>query len=254
MPSASDRRLFRVLLVLAVCVLTQLAVPVFAQAQQVTLSDTDRGLLVMVRQAGLWEMPASDMAYQRGSTQYFRDMGKTLMVDHGRLDVQTRALAKKFAVPLPDAPNPDQQVWLDEIRNASSQAEFERVLVNRLRLAHGLVFNAIAQTRVSTTHAEIRAFADTANQVVLRHITLLEGTGLVDYGKLPQPAAGTANLLSLSASDVYTGIGIALGLTGAGLVAMRLTRRRRTRQKYHPGDDNARTLRSRKAAESETPV
>lgn len=54
----------------------------------------------------------------------------TLMVDHGRLDVQVRDLARRRGVTLPD-----QQRWLAEMRDAPTAADFERVFANRLRAA-----------------------------------------------------------------------------------------------------------------------
>ncbi|HVW43773.1 MAG TPA: DUF4142 domain-containing protein [Amycolatopsis sp.] len=231
MLSVSDRRgPVRILLLIVVVVLSQLAAPAIARAQPVKLSDADRGLLVAVRQAGLWEMPVSGLAHIRGSNQHIRDIGKTLMVDHGRLDVLTRDLAKKYGVALPDQPNPDQQVWLKEVQNAAPGADFDRLFTNRLRLAHGIVFNSIAQVRVSTGNDEIRAYANTANQVVLRHIALLESTGLVDYGALPQPALGTANVLGMPASDLLTGLLVALGVVAVLFLGLWLTRSVRRRK------------------------
>lgn len=66
-------------------------------------------------------------------------------------------------------------------------ARFDRTFANRLRAAHGKVFGAIAAVRAGTRNETIRSFAQHTNQVVMRHITLLESTGLVDYEDLPPP-------------------------------------------------------------------
>jgi predicted outer membrane protein len=247
MRSASDPRQHRaghILVLLVVLVMSQLAVPVLASAQTATLSASDRDLLNRVRQAGLWEMPAGDMARTRAENPHVRDVGMTLMVDHGRLDVQVRDLAAKYGVVLPDQPTADQQSWLNEMRNATSSSDFERIFANRLRAAHGTVFGVIAQVRAGTRNDEIRAFAATANQVVLRHITLLESTGLVDYNQLPQPTVNTtsatsaASALDLGSMDVLVTVVLVLLLCGATLLGLWLIRnsvRRRTRS----GDKHA---------------
>lgn len=245
MCSASEGKTRRFLVLLVVLVLSQLVVPAIARAQTATLSDADRDLLVRVRQAGLWEMPAGDWARTRASDQHVKDVGMTLMVDHGRLDVAVREMAAKYQVALPDQPNADQQSWLREMRAAQSAAEFERVFANRLRAAHGVIFSVIAQVRAGTRNDEIRAFAATANQVVLRHITLLESTGLVDYGQLPQPSVSTtaatsaASALNLSAMDVLTSVVLGLLLCGATVLVLWLIRHSTKRRKRSGDDEHA---------------
>ncbi|MFD2418946.1 DUF4142 domain-containing protein [Amycolatopsis pigmentata] len=192
----------------AVAMITQLAVPVSATAQNAAvLSPSDQDLIVRVRQAGLWEMPSGSWAIQRADSDQVKQVGRTLMVDHGRLDVLTRNMAAQYNLQLPDQPNADQQSWLREEQNARNGAEFQRIFVNRLRAAHGVILGVIGQVRADTKNDQIRGYATTANQVVLRHITLLESTGLVDYSQLPEPK--TATTASTSAAQ-----SLDLGLPG----------------------------------------
>ncbi|NKQ56855.1 DUF4142 domain-containing protein [Amycolatopsis sp. K13G38] len=228
--------------------MSQLALQGTARAQGVTLTDADRDLLVRVRQAGLWEMPAGDWARTRAADPHVKDVGMTLMVDHGRLDVAVRDMAARFGVRLPEQPTKDQQSWLREMRDAPSASDFERVFANRLRAAHGVVFAVIAGVRAGTRNDEIRQFAATANQVVLRHITLLESTGLVDFGRLPQPTVSTtattsaASALNLSAKDVTTSVVLGLLLCGATLLLLWLIRHS-LRKRNRPGDNEDATAR-----------
>lgn len=244
MRSGSDRRIRRVLVLLVLLVMSQSAVPVFASAQTATLSDSDRDLLNRVRQAGLWEMPAGDMARTRAENPNVQDVGRTLMIDHGRLDVQVRELAAKYGAVLPDQATADQQSWLAEMRKATSSSEFERVFANRLRAAHGAVFGVIAQVRAGTRNDDIRAFAATANQVVLRHITLLESTGLVDYAALPEPAVGgtaassATAALNLGSMDIVMSVALGLLVCGVTLLLLWLIRSS-ARRRHRSGDKNA---------------
>jgi predicted outer membrane protein len=244
MRSDSERRIARLLVLMVLLVTSQLAVPVFASAQTATLTDSDRDLLNRVRQAGLWEMPAGDMARTRAEDPHVQDVGRTLMTDHGRLDVQVRELAAKYNVVLPSQPNADQQSWLAELRKATSSSDFERIFANRLRAAHGVIFGVIAQVRAGTRNDDIRAFAATANQVVLRHITLLESTGLVDYTALPQPTVSTtaatsaASALNLGSMDILTTVVLALLVCGATLLLLWLIRNS-ARRRHRSGEKNA---------------
>lgn len=191
--------------------LGQMAVPSYAAAQNAAvLSASDQDLLNRVRQAGLWEMPAGAMAMTRADSDDVKQVGRALMVDHGRLDVAVRDLAAKYRVTLPDQPNKDQQSWLNEMVNARNGAEFQQIFANRLRAAHGTIFGIIGQVRAGTKNDDIRAFAATANQVVLRHISLLESTGMVDYGKLPDPQTSTATTSATQSLNIGGGALIAL--------------------------------------------
>jgi predicted outer membrane protein len=154
------------------------------------IGPADRDLLVRVRQAGLWEMPSGQMAQTKAGSAKVKQVGATLMSDHQTLDVQVRALATTLGVTLPDQPNSDQQSWLAEERAANGDA-FDRVFADRLRAAHGKVFAVIAAVRAGTRNDAIRSFATTANTIVMKHMTLLESTGFVNYNALPTAAGPT---------------------------------------------------------------
>jgi putative membrane protein len=147
------------------------------------LDDTDRLLLIKVRQAGLWEMPAGQQAQQRAHTEKVKEVGRHIATEHATLDQDVRGVAGQLGVVLPDRPNEDQQRWLAELTTKSGD-DYERTFVNRLRAAHGKVFSVIAQIRASTSNSLIREFAQRAMTFVLRHMGYLESTGLVDYSSL----------------------------------------------------------------------
>ncbi|GAA1008552.1 hypothetical protein Aple_100290 [Acrocarpospora pleiomorpha] len=150
------------------------------------LGPADRDLLIKVRWAGLWEIPAGRWAQERSTNAKVKETGVHLMNDHAQLDEDVRAEAAQLGVQLPDEPNADQQRWLGELSSRTG-AEFDQTFADRLRAAHGKVFSAIAAVRAGTRNDKIREFASKANAVVLKHMTLLEETGLVDYSQLPTP-------------------------------------------------------------------
>ncbi|MFI7126970.1 DUF4142 domain-containing protein [Nonomuraea sp. NPDC050153] len=146
----------------------------------------DRDLLVKVRQAGLWEMPAGEYAQTRAESQRVKEVGRLIMQDHQRLDLITRQTAKKLGVALPDEPNADQQSWMAQLASERGPA-FDRDYANLLRAAHGKVFTVVAAVRAGTRNAEVRKFAEQGINFVMRHMALLESTGLVDHTQLPEP-------------------------------------------------------------------
>lgn len=147
------------------------------------LNDTDRLLLTKVRQAGLWEMPTGQQAQQRAHSAKVKEAGAHIMAEHMVLDADVRDTAAQLGVVLPSTPNSDQQSWMAELSTKSGD-DYDRDFAFRLRAAHGKVFGIIAQVRASTSNSLIRAFATRALQTVLRHMTYLESTGLVDYSTL----------------------------------------------------------------------
>ncbi|BFU45333.1 DUF4142 domain-containing protein [Krasilnikovia sp. MM14-A1004] len=168
------------------------------------LAAADRDFVIKVRLAGLWEIPAGEMAQDKSADPRIKEIGRNIAAQHVVLDKLTRDAAQKLGIVLPDAPNSDQQGWLGEMREADG-TQFDEIYIDRLRAAHGKIFPAIATIRASTRNDTVRKLAQRANQFVMTHMTLLESSGIVDFGSLPtapppsaaagQPSA-TAQVLS----------------------------------------------------------
>lgn len=154
------------------------------------VSAADRDFVVKVRLAGLWEIPASNMAQEKSDDPRIVNIGKSIGAQHVLLDKLDVEVAKKLNIELPNQPNGDQQGWLAEMRAANSTT-FDQIYVDRLRAAHGKIFPAIATIRASTRNDSVRQLAQQANQFVMTHMTLLESSNIVDYGALPTAAAPT---------------------------------------------------------------
>jgi putative membrane protein len=144
------------------------------------LTAADRDLIVRVRLAGLWELPAAEQAMQRSSSPAVKEAADHLIVGHKDLDERVRTVASQLGVELPNVPNAQQQGWLQQMSNATDD-QYDRVWANLLRSAHGKIFPAIGQVRNMTENSLVRQLASDTNQTVLDHITMLEKTGQVDF-------------------------------------------------------------------------
>ena len=201
----------------------------------------DRDFVTKVRLAGLWEIPAGEMAQQRSQDARIQAIGKEIAGQHKVLDQLTRDAAKKLEIDLPDAPNSDQQKWLGEMRDATG-TDFDQIYIDRLRAAHGKIFPAIAAIRAGTRNDTVRLLAQRANQFVMTHMTLLESSGIVDFQGLPTvppPSASAAPVLAAerrsTTSPVTSTPVVLLALAGgilAGIVGTRLLVGRRPRRYY----------------------
>jgi len=154
----------------------------------------DRDFVIKVRLAGLWEIPAGNMAIEKSEDPRVVNIGKTISQQHVVLDKLDIAVAKKLGIALPNQPNNDQQGWLNEMKNAPTAATFDQIYIDRLRAAHGKIFPAIATIRASTRNDSVRKLAQQTNQFVMTHMTLLESSGIVDFAALPTaPPPSAAN-------------------------------------------------------------
>ncbi|MFD8495618.1 DUF4142 domain-containing protein [Amycolatopsis sp. NPDC059657] len=159
------------------------------------LRSADRDLLIAVHRAGLWEGQASVLAQQHGNTARVCEVGAEIVRDYDRLDPVTRSLAGRLGVALPDTATREQQAWTDEIRSSEPGQPFDRVYVNRLRAAHGTLFELASQVRAATLDDAVRAFAQTVVETMLRQLNLLESTGVAEPGSLVLTAARGGNTL-----------------------------------------------------------
>lgn len=155
------------------------------------VTELDKTFLVKVRQAGLWEMPAGDLAQTHASSDAVKRAGLHLLDGHSHLDQLVREDAKMLSVTLPDQASAEQQGWVRQL-TAAQGLEFDKLFVNLLRASHGKIFATIAEVRAGTQNDVIRRHATQANQTVLDHMNVLEDTGLVDTSTL-EDVAKTVN-------------------------------------------------------------
>src|SRR5690349_6972604 len=73
----------------------------------------DRDFVVKVRLAGLWEIPAGNMAVEKSEDPRVVNIGRSISQQHVVLDKIDIAVAKKLGIALPNQPNSDQQGWLN---------------------------------------------------------------------------------------------------------------------------------------------
>lgn len=207
------------------------------------VSAADKDLVVKVRLAGLWEIPAGEMAQEKSNDPRIQKIGREIANQHEALDAFDRAAAKKLGIALPKKPNSDQQGWLAEMRDADGD-EFDAIYIDRLRAAHGKIFPAIGTVRATTRNDIVRKLAQQANQFVVTHMTLLESSDIVDFAALPtapDPSAApssapvtaarpvpAANTSPMSTTNLFvTLLALAVGLASGIFATMRFAGNRR---------------------------
>jgi predicted outer membrane protein len=174
------------------------------------LQQTDRALLTRLKQHTLWSVPSSRLAADRATNRRVRAVAVRIADDEARLDVALRAVADRLAVTLPGEPTDQERGWADEIAADSGDA-FDRAYVNRLRAEYGTLFGLASDVRAGTRDDDVRAFAQTAVDTSLGHLTLLESTGLAET---------TSLLVSATEDDTLGGGALAAGAVLVALAAV----------------------------------
>jgi predicted outer membrane protein len=204
---------------------------VIANTQWGPLTEGDRDFVVKVRAAGLWEYPVGLLGEKKGQSQAVITASQHLVDGHSALDTTDRKVAQMLNITIPNLPSPQQQGFVNTL-TADTGKQFDTDFANILRITHGSIFNTVAKIRSTTENTLVRALADQANDTVLDHITVMEKTGLVDFGTVlfqettppklpavdltpPPPAAGQPQVvLTPPPNATSTPVDID-GLTGA---------------------------------------
>ncbi len=184
------------------------------------LDGRDQEFLTVIRFANLWEMPMGKLATERGTTKEVKTAGQVMLTDHTQLNTVVEQLARKFGVQIPDKPKSTHQGWMAEI-SSKTGVDFDKTFATRLRAAHGSVFSTIAEVRAGTHNKTILDFATQANNIVLKHMTLLEATGYVNdqTGHFAEAGARASTYPenTLSTTDIILG-GLAFLVVSTGTV------------------------------------
>jgi putative membrane protein len=163
------------------------------------LQQADRTLLARLKQHTLWAIPAGRLAAERATNRRVRAVAVRIADDQARLDVALRA-----------GPTAQERGWAAELAGDSGDA-FDRTYVNRLRAEYGSLFGLASDVRAGTRDDDVRAFAQTAVDTALGHLTLLESTGLAET---------TSLLVSATEDDTLGGGDLALGAVFVAFAAV----------------------------------
>jgi predicted outer membrane protein len=187
---------------------------------------SDREMLVLLAQHSLWQKPTSREASDRGKDARVRKVAGQLAAEHPQLTQAVTQAAAQIGVNLPAEPTTEQKSWANAVSSSSGE-ELDRMYANLARAADGSLIVQVAQARATTKSAPARAAAQTGLTLLLKHMLLLESTGLVKATSLQMteapPIAQTKQTTAAPAAsgDSSTSIGfltavLVLVVAGAG--------------------------------------
>lgn len=178
---------------------------------------SDRELLVLLTQHSLWQKPASRESSDRARDAKVRKVAGQLAAEHTQLASAVTEAAGQIGVDLPTEPTTEQKSWANAITNSSGE-ELDRMYANLSRAADGSLIIQVAQARATTKSVPTRVAAQTGLTLLLKHMLLLEGTGLVkansllmtDIPAMAQPKSN--NSPPAQPDDSSTSIGFITGI------------------------------------------
>ncbi|GAA2544874.1 DUF4142 domain-containing protein [Pseudonocardia hydrocarbonoxydans] len=213
----------------------------YTQTEWGPLGPADRDLLVKVRLAGLWEAPTGQQAQQQASRAEVQTVGTNIHAEHVELDRLVLETADQLGVLVPSRPTAEQLSWMNEMSGLTG-TDYDRVFVQRLRAAHGVVLPLIAAVRVGTRNELVRQFAEEADQYVTRHLGYLESTGLVDYAELPEPPSPGLLAAGRGPADLVVPALVVVAAVLAALALFSAMRRRPAPVRAPAPDPTARAI------------
>ena len=205
---------------------TALAAPALAAG---TASQQDSSWLVAAHQSNLAEIAAGTDAQENATSDDVKELGEHLVADHTTLDRSVTALAQKYGVTLPDAPNAEQQAALAEVKQKSGEA-YDAAWVSSQLTGHLKTKAATAEELSEGEAADVVSAARTSTPVVQRHIDEL--ASIADDLGLSVPVSVDGGTGGQAAVDTRSGLGLsltALGVALLGGVALLVRRRHAVR-------------------------
>ncbi|MGZ3147539.1 DUF4142 domain-containing protein [Lentzea chajnantorensis] len=174
----------------------------------------DREVLVLLARHSLWQKPTSREASDRGRDAQVRKVAGQLAAEHTQLSRAVTDAAAQLGVALPAEPTAEQKSWANAV-SSSSGDELDRMFANLARAADGSLIVEVAQARATTRSAPARTAAQTGLTLLLKHMLLLESTGLVKATSLQMTEAPVAQAKQNTPpppGDSSTSIGFLTGI------------------------------------------
>lgn len=198
-----------------IAAVTLAASPALAEA-----SEQDATWMVAAHQSNLAEIAAGTAAQEQATSDDVREMGAMLIADHEKLDADLTAAAEQLGVDLPDAPTPEQQAALEEVKAQQGEA-FDTAWIASQIEGHQMTLAATRQEITAGQDPTVIDLAEAATPVVQGHLDQLQQIAT---------AHGVPGSVPGGIEESPTALGTAL--IGAGLLAVAaavvLTRRRAT--------------------------
>lgn len=188
-------------------------------------NDQDTSYITSNGQTNLAEIAIGELALDRAQNTSTRELAQMTLTDHQAALAKLQTVANELGVPLPEAPNAEQQAnaaTLKSVDTAAFDATYAQIQV------------AGHQKSIAGTNAEISGGADPAVvdyakgylPVATHHLQMAQDV-VAEVGGAPTAVPAGSGGLAAETSSTTVLFQVLLGLTGVGVLVLGLTSLRR---------------------------
>ncbi|MCS0635759.1 DUF4142 domain-containing protein [Streptomyces sp. LP05-1] len=147
----------------------------------------DRTFLAQSHQGNLAEIAAGKDAGRHATTACVKEVGRTLVRDHTKLDAAVRKVARETSTRLPGTPSAAQRKQLEAVRAKAGGPAYDTAWLKAQEKAHRQTLALIDQELRQGKNSAATAAARSARPVVAMHLDMVEG-GVCQAHPHPRPS------------------------------------------------------------------
>jgi putative membrane protein len=169
----------RRLVVLAIAALAAFALPAAALAGSghgshgKRLSGLDKRFLKELSAGNNFEIALNDLAQRKAANQAIKDLGNHVAADHAANEQKVVALAGRYGVAVPGAPNATQKGVLELLDAIADPAAFEAAWLKAQKAAHEDATLLLEDEIADGRNGRVRAHAEKTLPVVQEHYAMV---------------------------------------------------------------------------------
>jgi len=137
------------------------------------LTADDQTLLGALQQASIFETTTGKWAQAQSGNKMMQAIGQVIVQDHTRLEADVKVVSDKYDYPIPSAPNPTQQGWLDKEKGQTG-GTFDNLALTFLMTGHHKALDLLKKVNASTKNEDIKQLAESTIQMASSHVSLME--------------------------------------------------------------------------------
>jgi putative membrane protein len=138
------------------------------------VSPADRTFVHKVGLGGMYEVDASKVAQDKGTSQDVKDFSANEIKDHVQVNDELKSIATTKGIDVPAQADAKFQKMLDELRGKSGSA-FDAAYLKSMAKIHDGDEALFVKESKTTKDPELKAFAAKTAKIVKGHIDLLQG-------------------------------------------------------------------------------
>lgn len=143
--------------------------------EQPMVQTTDDGadFLTEAASGGMMEVELGKLAQEKAQNAQVKDFGAMMVKDHSAANDELKQLAMTKNVSLPDAPLPEQQDKINELKQKSA-TDFDKAYVDMMVSDHKEDIDAFQDAADNDKDADVKAFAAKTLPTLQKHLQAIQ--------------------------------------------------------------------------------